>query len=193
MYGVWVGGHFPTALGAWLHLLKDIQVAKHKPKSSSPSGGVRKSENEKLANLESLRGSKHRGRSTSWSDDINCCPNTSLTPLFRVGFSLSLSADAEAEPTWEMKMVRQERLRHQRTDSAAPCTSSGSTWTVRWECVCWGRGRVGVSLHGLDSHLHHWKAKSPRMTASLPCILVVSTVMRNLPRYATVRMKWDTP
>lgn len=44
---------------------------------SSPSGGARKSENEKLANLESLRGSKHRGRSTSWSDDINCCPNNS--------------------------------------------------------------------------------------------------------------------
>ena len=32
-------------------------------------------------------------------------------------------------------------------------------------CVLWSW--CGVSLHGLDSHPHHWKAKSTGMTASL--------------------------
>lgn len=51
-------------------------------------------------------------------------------------------------------------------DPVTPCTtSSGSTWTVRWVCVL--GGWCGVSLHGLDSHPHHWKAKSTGMTASL--------------------------
>ena len=84
-----------------------------------------------------------------------------------MGFSLSLSADAEAEPTWEMKMVRQERLRHQRTDSLAPCTSSGSTWTVRWECVCWGRGGVGVRAWAgfSSSPLENQVTKDDRLTS----------------------------
>ena len=83
---------------------------------------------------------------------------------------------------WRCWDVALSGAKDQTPSITSPCSSS----TVRWALVGGGRG---VSLPGLESHLHHWKAKPPRVTASLPCALVVSSVMRSLTRCAIVRMK----